>query len=69
MIRRDREYRATVSGVSLRFLADTDKNMIWVYSQQRIIGGFDVERFGGRLDRAGIGQFIADGTALRASAS
>ena len=69
MIRRDREYRATVAGVSLRFLADTGKNMVWVYSQQRLIGGFDVERFGGRLDPAGIGQFIADGVALSASAS
>ncbi|TLH64246.1 hypothetical protein [Mycolicibacterium aubagnense] len=61
MIRRGREYRVTVADVSLRFAADADKQLVWVHSQQRLIGGFDLARFGGRLDPASIQQFIIVG--------
>ncbi|MFA5707538.1 hypothetical protein [Mycolicibacterium sp.] len=62
-IRPGNEYRATIETLSLRFLADPAKRMVWVYAQQRLIGGFDVDRFGGKLDPDGIRRFTSAGSA------
>ena len=58
-VRPGREYRATVGGVSLRFLADDDKAVVRVYTGQRLVTGVDIARFGGALSASSIQRFLA----------
>ncbi|MFZ2240587.1 MAG: hypothetical protein WAV90_13820 [Gordonia amarae] len=58
-VRPGHEYQTAVGGVSLRFLADDDRSMVWVYTGQRLVSGVDVARFGGRLSATSIQRFLA----------
>lgn len=55
------DYRVTTDdGTRLRLCLDTDRDMVTIYTDTHNLGGYRLERFGGRLSPDSIRRFFDD---------